>query len=186
MICICPADDHAIQSPRDTRRSSPRSNRASRTRSLVATAPFDEVEKTKKYTLLQLSRNTQKQLLSLPNSIRHIIFKMSTSHKTLLYFGDQTDSWVDGIDYIMKQALSNSWLRSFMNDMARKVKEETRAMEPAITESLGDFTSLFELAERYRDTADEAGLANAILIYTMRAAMLLQLVKFSLTTLSLI
>ncbi|KAF6807044.1 beta-ketoacyl synthase domain-containing protein [Colletotrichum musicola] len=102
---------------------------------------------------------------------------MSTSHKTLLYFGDQTDSWVDGIDYIMKQALATPWLRSFMNDLARKVKEETRVMEPAITESLGDFTSLFELAERYRDTTDEAGLANAILIYTMRAAMLLQCIK---------
>ncbi|KAF6830254.1 beta-ketoacyl synthase domain-containing protein [Colletotrichum plurivorum] len=122
-----------------------------------------------------VSRNPLARLVLWLNNYMGVFvaLKMSTSHKTLLYFGDQTDSWIDGIDYIMKQAIATPWLRSFMSDMARRVKEETRVMEPAITESLGDFTSLFELAERYRDTTDEVGLANAILIYTMRAAMLL-------------
>lgn len=98
----------------------------------------------------------------------------STQRKTILFFGDQTDAWLEHINYIAKKAVYTPWLQSFMEDLCGKVKSETRGMEPAITESLGEYSSLYELAEKYTHTTDEAGVANAILIYTMRAVMLLQ------------
>lgn len=101
----------------------------------------------------------------------------STQRKTILFFGDQTDDWLDHINYIAKKAVYTPWLKSFMEDLCGKVKSETRGMEPTITENLGEYSSLYELAERYTHTTDEAGLVNAILIFTMRAAMLLQYVE---------
>ncbi|KAI3557779.1 beta-ketoacyl synthase domain-containing protein [Colletotrichum abscissum] len=103
--------------------------------------------------------------------------KMADSQKTILFFGDQTDPWVDGIDYIMKQAGLAPWLQVFMSDLCKKVKSELKNFESVITDSLGDFSSIYELAEKYRHSVDETGVANAILIYTMRAAMLLQCIR---------
>lgn len=107
---------------------------------------------------------------------QHNIFAMlaPTRKKTILFFGDQTDEWLDHINYIARQAVSTPWLQSFMEDVCGTVKSETRGMESTMTESLGEYASLYELAERYTHITDEAGLANAILIYTMRAAMLLK------------
>ncbi|KAJ0329999.1 hypothetical protein COL5a_003829 [Colletotrichum fioriniae] len=102
---------------------------------------------------------------------------MAHSQKTILFFGDQTDPWVDGIDYIMKQAGLAPWLQCFMSDLCKKVKSELSNFESPITKSLGEFSSIYELAEKYRHKIDETGVANAILIYTMRAAMLLQCIK---------
>ncbi|KXH65978.1 beta-ketoacyl synthase domain-containing protein [Colletotrichum salicis] len=102
---------------------------------------------------------------------------MVNSQKTILFFGDQTDPWVDGIDYIMKQAGLAPWLQCFMTDLCTKIKSELKNVESTITESLGEFSSIYELAEKYRHAVDETGVANAILIYTMRAAMLLQCIK---------
>lgn len=101
---------------------------------------------------------------------------MESIRKTILFIGDQTDPWVDSIDYITKNAVRTPWLRSFMRDLCHTVKLELSGMEPEVTESLGNFQSLQELAERYRDVGDETGVANAILIHAVRAVMLLQYV----------
>lgn len=90
--------------------------------------------------------------------------------------GDQTDPCIDDIDYITKRATHTPWLKSFMRDLCHTYKAELQDMEPAVTESLGNFQSLQELANRYRGIVDETGVANAILIHAVRAAMLLQYV----------
>lgn len=99
---------------------------------------------------------------------------MESTQKTILFVGDQTDPCIDGIDYITKRAAHTPWLKSFMRDLCRTIKAELKDMEPVVTESLGNFQSLQELAERYRGIVDETGVANAILIHAVRAAMLLQ------------
>lgn len=101
---------------------------------------------------------------------------MESTRKTILFIGDQTDPWVDSIDYITKNATQTPWIRSFMRDLCHTVKAELSDMEPEVSESLGNFQSLQELAERYRGVGDETGVANAILIHAVRAVMLLQYV----------
>lgn len=103
------------------------------------------------------------------------------SSQTILFIGDQTDAWIDGIDYITHQATRTPWLKTFMRDLCHTMKAELKDMEPAVTESLGNFQSLPELADRYRTVADETGVANALLIHAVRAALLLQYVPLSLS-----
>lgn len=103
---------------------------------------------------------------------------MVCTRKTILFIGDQTDAWSDDIDYITKHASSTPWLKSFMRDLCHTIKAELKGMEPSVTESLGSFQSLQELAERFRGVVDETGVANAILIHAVRAAMLLQYAHF--------
>lgn len=102
----------------------------------------------------------------------------SIQKKTILFIGDQTDPWVDSIDYITKTAVRTPWIRSFMRDLCHTVKAELRGMEPEVSASLGGpFQSLQELAERFRGgPGDETGVANAILIHAVRAVMLMQYV----------
>ncbi|TLD17653.1 uncharacterized protein PgNI_00006 [Pyricularia grisea] len=102
---------------------------------------------------------------------------MSSTAKTILYFGDQTDQWIDGLDFIRKEARFAPWLQKFMADACQKLKEEMKDCESIIRDSLGDFATLYDLAEMYRHTPDETGFANAFLIYIMRAAMLLRCIK---------
>lgn len=99
---------------------------------------------------------------------------MQSTRKSIIFIGDQTDPWIDGIDYITKQSKHTPWLKSFMRDLCHTIKIELKHMEPCVTESLGDFQSLQELAETYRGVVDQTGVANAILIHAVRAAMLLQ------------
>lgn len=102
-----------------------------------------------------------------------------TTMATILLFGDQTDSWVDGIDQLYKQARSFSWLQSFLNDLAHVIHTETNAcmIDSTLRHSLGHFTSLQELGDKYRHTTDELGMARALLLHTVRSGTLLQLIK---------
>nr|C5H882.1 RecName: Full=Non-reducing polyketide synthase rads2; Short=NR-PKS rads2; AltName: Full=Radicicol biosynthesis cluster protein s2 [Floropilus chiversii]ACM42403.1 RADS2 nonreducing polyketide synthase [Floropilus chiversii] len=99
--------------------------------------------------------------------------------KTVLIFGDQTDSWLDGLDQVYKQAGSTPWLQSFLDDLTDAINAETKAnmLDHALQESLGTFSTLQELGERYRHTTDELGMAHALLLHAVRAATLLQWVK---------
>lgn len=99
---------------------------------------------------------------------------MASVLQTILYFGDQTDSWADGIDQLYRQAATTSWLQSFLDDLTQVFKEEAKGMDRVLHDSLGDYSSLLELADRYRHATDEMGMAHAMLLHALRAAMLLQ------------
>lgn len=101
---------------------------------------------------------------------------MPSVAQTVLYFGDQTDAWLEGIDQLFRQAKTTPWLRSFLDDLVRLFKEGSHGMDSVLQESLGNFSTLLELADRYRHTADEVGLVHAILLHAVRSAMLLQYV----------
>ncbi|KDN68164.1 putative beta-ketoacyl synthase domain-containing protein [Colletotrichum sublineola] len=96
--------------------------------------------------------------------------------KSVLLFGDQTDSWGDGLDQVYKLAGSTPWLQAFLEELTRTVNKETKAivLDSALQESLGVFSSLHELGERYRNTTDELGMAHCLLLHTVRASNLLQ------------
>lgn len=99
---------------------------------------------------------------------------MVSDPQTILYFGDQTDAWVDGIDQLYRQAATTSWLQTFLDDLCQVVKDESIGMDRVLQDSLGVYSSLLELADRYRYTTDEVGMARAVLLHAVRAAMLLQ------------
>lgn len=102
---------------------------------------------------------------------------MAPNKKTVLLFGDQTDSWVDGIDRLYQDAASTPWLQSFLHDLIYAFKTHTVGMDTVLRESLGGFATLQELAEKYRYTTDDVGMAQAFLIYTVRAGILLKYVS---------
>ena len=99
---------------------------------------------------------------------------MGAPPQTILYFGDQTDPYIDGIDRLYKQAATTPWLEKFLNDIARVFREETKGLDPAMHDRLGDFSSLLELTDRYRHVTDEMGIAHSLLLHAVRAATLLQ------------
>ncbi|KZN88913.1 Conidial yellow pigment biosynthesis polyketide synthase [Penicillium chrysogenum] len=98
---------------------------------------------------------------------------------TILLFGDQTDSWIEGIDQLYNQAASTPWLKSFVDNLACVVNAETKTilLDRALQNSLGHFTSLQELGDRYRHSNDEFGVARALLLHTLRVGTLLQWAK---------
>ncbi|KAE8350732.1 conidial yellow pigment biosynthesis polyketide synthase [Aspergillus coremiiformis] len=104
---------------------------------------------------------------------------MPQSTTTIFLFGDQTDSWAEGIDQLYKQAASMPWLKSFLDKLADVINEEikTSMVDRALQDSLGHFSSLQELGERYRHSDDDFGMARALLLHTVRAGFLLQWVK---------
>ncbi|QPC76873.1 hypothetical protein HYE68_007625 [Fusarium pseudograminearum] len=102
---------------------------------------------------------------------------MAPNKKTILLFGDQTDSWVDGIDRLYQDAASTPWLQSFLDDLTHAFKTHTVGMNAVLRTSLGDFATLQELAEKYRHTTDDVGMAQAFLIYAVRAGILLKWAK---------
>lgn len=104
---------------------------------------------------------------------------MDSNHHTVLLFGDVTDPWVNGIDYVYSQAATKPWLQSFLGDLFSVLKAETRTMDRVLQESFENCSSFQELAERYRDTGDEFGMAHAMLIYAIRAVILLEYVLCS-------
>lgn len=99
---------------------------------------------------------------------------MASSPQTILYFGDQTDSWADGIDQLYRQAATTPWLKTFLDELCQAVKEESAGMDWVLRDSLGVYSSFLDLADRYRHTTDEVGMAHAVLLHVVRAAMLLQ------------
>ena|ERR1700761_1516267 len=99
---------------------------------------------------------------------------MESNPQTILYFGDQTDAWVDGIDQLYRQAATIPWLQTLLDDLLQVIKEESKGMDQVLRDRLGDYSSLLELADRYRHTPDELGIARAFLLHAVRAAMLLQ------------
>ncbi|KAF8850827.1 conidial yellow pigment biosynthesis polyketide synthase [Acephala macrosclerotiorum] len=101
---------------------------------------------------------------------------MGSTHQTVLLFGDVADPWVDGFDYIYSQATTKPWLQSFLVDLFSVLKAETKAMDRVLQDSFGNCSSFPELAEVYRHTGDEFGMAHAMLIYAVRAALLLETV----------
>ncbi|KAL6232447.1 hypothetical protein BDW75DRAFT_247181 [Aspergillus navahoensis] len=102
---------------------------------------------------------------------------MDSNHRTVLLFGDVTDPWVDGIHHVYSQAATKPWLQSFLGDLFSVLKAETRAMDRALQDSLRDCSSFQELAERYQHTGDEFGMAHAMLIYAIRAVVLLETIS---------
>lgn len=101
---------------------------------------------------------------------------MSPTHPTVLLFGDVTDEWVDGMDYVCDQATTTPWLQSFLEHLFSAFKAEVRGMDCFLRESFGACSSFQELAQRYRHPVDEVGLVHAMLLYAVRAALLLMYV----------
>lgn len=104
---------------------------------------------------------------------------LQTSPTTILLFGDQTDPWIDGIDQLYQQAASTPWLKSFLDQLADVINAEAKniTLDRAIQDSLGRFSSLQELGERYRYHTDSLGVVRCLLLYTVRVGTLLQRVK---------
>ena len=98
---------------------------------------------------------------------------------TILLFGDQTDSWIDGIDQLYKKAASTPWLKSFLDQLADVINAEAKkiTLDRAIQDSLGRFSNLQEVGERYRYDTDQLGVVRCLLLYTVRVGTLLQWVK---------
>lgn len=93
---------------------------------------------------------------------------------TVLLFGDVTDSWVDGIDYLYGQAATTPWLRPFLGDLFAAFKAEVRSMDRFLRDSFGACSNFQELAQIYRHASDEVGMVHAMIIFAVRAARLLQ------------
>nr|L7XAV2.1 RecName: Full=Non-reducing polyketide synthase curS2; AltName: Full=Dehydrocurvularin biosynthesis protein 2 [Aspergillus terreus]AGC95321.1 CURS2 [Aspergillus terreus] len=102
---------------------------------------------------------------------------MDSNRPAVLLFGDVTDPWVDGIDYVYSQAATTPWLRSFLRDLFTVLKVEMRTMDRTLQESFRDCGSFQELAERYRHTGDDFGMAHAMLTYVIRAVVLLETIS---------
>ncbi|ORY05388.1 conidial yellow pigment biosynthesis polyketide synthase [Clohesyomyces aquaticus] len=99
---------------------------------------------------------------------------MGSTHPTVLLFGDITDTWVDGMDYVFGQATTTAWLRSFLDDLFSACKAEIRGMDSFLQESFGACSNFQELAQKYRYSSDQVGLVHAMLLYTVRAVLLLE------------
>lgn len=98
---------------------------------------------------------------------------------TVLLFGDATESWVDGLDQLYKQAASTPWLSAFLDDLTEAIRLEARAanLDRALRNNLGHFSTLLELGDKYRHESEQYGLIRALLLHTVRAGNLLQWAK---------
>ncbi|ROV92577.1 hypothetical protein VMCG_08955 [Cytospora schulzeri] len=103
---------------------------------------------------------------------------MGSTHPlpTVLLFGDVTDAWVDGMDYVCSQATTTPWLQSFLRDLFSAFRDEVKAMDRFFQESfgIGACSSFQELAQKYRHSGDQVGMVHAMLLYAVRAALLLE------------
>ena len=102
---------------------------------------------------------------------------MALSQPTVFLFGDVTDPWVDGIDYVYGQATTTPWLQSFLEDLFSAFKAEVRGMDRFLRESFGICSSFQELTQKYRYSGDQVGMIHGMLLYTVRAALLLKCVS---------
>ena len=105
---------------------------------------------------------------------------MPQSAQTVLLFGDQSDAFVEGIDYLCKQAEHQPWLQLFLGEASAILNVETRHWELALREVLGSFHSIQELSDQFRHRGDVSGLAHGLLVFIMRQGLLLQSVSFPL------
>jgi len=101
---------------------------------------------------------------------------MGSTPPSVLLFGDITDTWVDGMDYVFGQATTTPWVRCFLEDLFSVSKAEIRGMDTFLQESFGACSNFQELAQKYRYSSDQVGLVHAVLLYTVRAVRLLECV----------
>ena len=101
---------------------------------------------------------------------------MGSTHPIVLLFGDLTDAWVGGMDYVLSQASTTPWLQSFLDDLFSAFKTEVMVMDSFLKESFGACSNFKELAQKYRPSRDQVGLVHAMLLYTVRAVLLLECV----------
>jgi hypothetical protein len=101
---------------------------------------------------------------------------MGSTHPIVLLFGDLTDAWVGGMDYVFSQASTTPWLQSFLDDLFSAFKTEVMDMDSFLKESFGACSNFKELAQKYRRSRDQVGLVHAMLLYTVRAVLLLECV----------
>lgn len=102
---------------------------------------------------------------------------MGSTHPAVLLFGDVTEAWVDGMDYVCGQATTTPWLQSFLGDLFSAFTDEVKGMDRFLRESFGVCSSFQELAQKYRQSGDEVGMVHAMLLYAVRAALLLEYVS---------
>ncbi|KAF2180792.1 RADS2 nonreducing polyketide synthase [Zopfia rhizophila CBS 207.26] len=106
---------------------------------------------------------------------------MTSSHstQTILLFGDQVDSPIANLDAIYTHASTTPWLSTYLSSLTSAIQSEIRTINLDLTlqSSLGRFSSLQELADRYRHTPDTLGMAQCLLLHTVRSATLLGLVR---------
>lgn len=101
---------------------------------------------------------------------------MKSSQPTVLLFGDYTEPWIESVDVLCKQADSTPWLHAFLDDIAQLMKDYRKELEPFLQASLGEFTDLQTLADRWRHKEDEIAFVSGLMLYTIRAAFFLQYV----------
>ena len=94
--------------------------------------------------------------------------------QTVLLFGDQSDAFVEGIDYLCKQSDQWPWLQCFLSDTLLVLQDETRQWESALRQSLGSFHTIQELSDQFRHQDDDVGMAHGLLVFIMRQGLLLQ------------
>ncbi|KAI9658366.1 MAG: Type I Iterative PKS [Bathelium mastoideum] len=99
---------------------------------------------------------------------------MAPTHPTILLFGDLTDTWADGMDYVIGRATTTPWLQSFLVDLFSAFKAEMRCMDSFLQESFGACSSFQELDQTYRRSSDQVGMVDAMLLYVVRAVLLLE------------
>ncbi|KAM0716792.1 hypothetical protein Q7P37_008237 [Cladosporium fusiforme] len=102
---------------------------------------------------------------------------MHNGSESVLLFGDYTEPWIESIDSLCRQAVSEAWLQSFLDDTVTIIKEQKRSIERTLQDSLGEFTDLKDLADRHRGRTDEISYVQGLMLFTVRAAYLLQWVK---------
>ncbi|CAN8099864.1 unnamed protein product [Discula destructiva] len=102
---------------------------------------------------------------------------MGSTIKTVLLVGDQNDAFVQGIDYLYKQAETQPWLASFLADNVAILKEQMTHWESTLRDTMGVFHTFQELADKYRTKPDPVGMSHGMLVFIMRQALLLQAVK---------
>lgn len=82
------------------------------------------------------------------------------------------------MDYVCGQATTTPWLRSFLGDLFSAFTAEVREMDRFLRESFGVCSNFQELAQKFRHSGDEVGMVHAMLLYAVRAALLLECVFF--------
>ena len=99
---------------------------------------------------------------------------MAPIAQAVLLFGDQSDAFIEGIDYICQQAEHQSWLQSFLTDTALVLRSEISSWRRELRDCLGDFHTIQELSDQFRHHGDVSGLAHGLLVFIMRQSLLLQ------------
>lgn len=81
------------------------------------------------------------------------------------------------MDYVCGQATTTPWLQSFLGDLFSAFTDEVRGMDRFLRDSFGVCSNFPELAQKYHRSGDEVGMVHAMLLYAVRAALLLECVS---------